>query len=46
VRWIFADITPNSFHWRSERSSDGTHWSIQREYFAHRVVRDQDSQMA
>ena len=46
VRWIFADITPNSFHWRSERSSDGTHWSIQREYFAHRLVRSQDSPMA
>jgi len=46
VRWIFADITPNSFHWRSERSSDGTHWSIQREYFAHRLVRSQGSQMA
>jgi hypothetical protein len=38
VRWIFAKITPNSFHWRSERSADGECWSIQREYFARRVA--------
>ena len=38
VRWIFAKITPNSFHWRSERAADGECWSIQREYFARRVA--------
>lgn len=45
VRWIFGDIRPNSFHWRSERSSDGAHWSIQREYFVRRVARGQNSQV-
>ena len=36
VRWIFADITPHSFHWRSERTTDGAHWIVQREYLARR----------
>jgi hypothetical protein len=37
VRWIFTDITSNSFHWLSQRSTDGTTWNLQREYFAHRL---------
>jgi hypothetical protein len=37
VRWIFADITASSFRWRSERSTDGTAWQLQREYFGRRV---------
>lgn len=37
LRWIFSDITPNSFRWRSERSTDHTHWRLQREYFVKRV---------
>jgi hypothetical protein len=23
VRWVFSDVRPESFGWRSERSSDG-----------------------
>jgi hypothetical protein len=37
LRWSFTDITPRSFLWKSERSTDGTHWQLQREYFARRV---------
>ncbi len=38
VRWIFAEIQPNSFRWRSERSTGGDEWVVQREYFARRVM--------
>jgi hypothetical protein len=34
LRWIFSDITDAAFRWRSERSTDGTTWQLQREYFA------------
>lgn len=37
VRWSFTEITPGSFHWLSERSTDGVTWRLQREYFARRV---------
>jgi hypothetical protein len=37
VRWIFTDIAANSFRWRSERSTDGAHWLLQREYVARRA---------
>jgi hypothetical protein len=37
LRWIFTDITPRSFRWKSERSPDGAQWQLQREYFARRV---------
>lgn len=32
VRWSFADITPTSFRWRNEESTDGgrTWWLVQR----------------
>lgn len=36
LRWIFSDITPNSFRWRSERSTDHSDWRLQREYFVQR----------
>jgi hypothetical protein len=36
LRWIFSDITETAFRWRSERSTDGTNWQLQREYFARR----------
>jgi hypothetical protein len=37
VRWIFSDITDNSFRWRSERSMHGEDWQLQREYHGRRV---------
>jgi hypothetical protein len=37
IRWIFSDITPDSFRWRSERSVDGMRWILQREFFGRRV---------
>jgi hypothetical protein len=37
VRWSFTEITANSFHWLSQRSTDGTAWRLQREYFARRL---------
>jgi hypothetical protein len=44
VRWDFTEITPNSFHWLSERSTDGATWQLQREYFARRVKTDAATQ--
>ncbi len=39
VRWTFTEITPNSFHWLGERSSDGgAAWQLQVEFFARRVT--------
>lgn len=38
VRWSFADITPDTFHWIGERSrDDGRSWQVQAEFFATRV---------
>jgi hypothetical protein len=38
VRWRFTEITPDSFHWLGERSSDGgASWQLQAEFFARRV---------
>jgi hypothetical protein len=38
-RWSFTEITPNSFHWLGERSSDGgATWRLELEIFARRVV--------
>ncbi len=37
VHWTFTEITPDSFHWISKRSTDGTTWRRQRDYFARRV---------
>lgn len=36
-RWSFRDITPNSFRWTGEQSTDGGHtWTIDDEMFARR----------
>jgi hypothetical protein len=38
VRWTFADITSDTFHWRNERSTDGGHtWRLDQEVRAHRL---------
>ena len=37
IRWIFSEIMDNSFRWRSERSTDGANWQLQREYFVSRI---------
>ena len=38
-RWSFTEITPNSFHWLGERSSDGgATWRLELEIFARRVA--------
>lgn len=38
IRWIFTEITPDSFHWLGERSrDDGASWQLQAEFFAQRV---------
>ncbi|HKA71183.1 MAG TPA: hypothetical protein VKE26_05220 [Xanthobacteraceae bacterium] len=38
VRWSFTEITPDSFHWLGERSSDGgATWRLQGEFFARRA---------
>jgi hypothetical protein len=36
TRWSFSEITPDTFHWRGERSSDRG-WRLQVEVFARRV---------
>jgi hypothetical protein len=39
TRWIFDDITPNSFVWRAEFSNDGGKtWQLDAEFHAHRVA--------
>jgi hypothetical protein len=39
IRWSFTEITPNSFHWLGERSTDGrATWRLQAEFFARRVA--------
>lgn len=38
VRWSFTEITPDSFRWRGERSSDkGATWQLQADFRARRV---------
>jgi len=36
IRWIFSDITKNSFHWRTEKLR-GKKWRIYEELWAHRM---------
>jgi hypothetical protein len=39
IRWIFSGITPNSFHWRGEVSTDdGKTWSLVSEFFGRRIA--------
>jgi hypothetical protein len=39
-RWSFTEITPQSFHWKGEASSDkGSTWHLIVEVFAHRTPR-------
>jgi hypothetical protein len=39
IRWIFSDVTSNSFHWRGETSADGGKtWSLAAEFFGHRMT--------
>lgn len=26
MRWIFAEVEPDSFHWTAEHSADASHW--------------------
>ncbi|MES4909404.1 MULTISPECIES: hypothetical protein [unclassified Streptomyces] len=38
VRWTFADITADAFHWRNERSTDGGQaWRLDQEVTARRL---------
>lgn len=38
VRWTFADITADTFHWRNERSADGGRtWRLAQEVDARRL---------
>ena len=37
LRWIFSDITPNSFRWRAEETrDDGENWAIREEMLIRR----------
>jgi hypothetical protein len=37
-RWIYTDITPTSFYWRAEETSDGgKNWKVKRKIFGRRV---------
>jgi len=39
TRWIFDDITPNSFVWRGESSNDGGKtWQLDAEFHARRIT--------
>jgi hypothetical protein len=39
IRWSFSEITPNSFRWRGEVSSDrGASWRLNVEFSARRVA--------
>jgi len=38
LRWSFTDITPSSFRWRGERSTDaGASWHLQADFRARRI---------
>jgi hypothetical protein len=40
TRWSFSGITPDSFHWRGERSCDGgVTWQLQAEFLVRRTTR-------
>ena len=37
TRWVFSDITPNTFKWRNEESRDGHSWTLTQTFDARRV---------
>ncbi len=38
VRWMFTEITPDSFHWTGEAlAADGKTWTMEAEFFATRM---------
>lgn len=38
IRWIFSEVTPTSFRWRGERSTDGGKtWRLEAEFFGRRA---------
>ena len=38
LRWVFSQLAPEAFHWRSlAAAQDGTEWHILEEFTAHRV---------
>ena len=43
VRWIFSDVRPRTFSWRSERSHDGgAGWHVEQEVRARRATGDDE----
>jgi len=46
-RWIFSEMTQDSFTWRGEGSEDGgTTWRLYAEYYARRRSQEQSAQQA
>jgi hypothetical protein len=44
VRWVFVEVTPESFHWRGEVSEDGGRsWTCETEFLARRRVAPRSS---
>ncbi len=39
IKWVFSEITDNSFHWQHIRTQDGTTWKVKGELFALRRTR-------
>jgi hypothetical protein len=45
IRWIFSEITPNSFRWTGEAlASDGKTWKMEAEFHATRLKGENDEQ--
>jgi len=42
MKWIFSDITENTFHWQNISTQDGTSWMVNSNIFATRRCRTQD----
>ncbi len=38
MKWIFSEITQNSFHWQNIKTQDGVTWKMQGELFATRRI--------
>lgn len=38
MKWIFSELTENTFHWRNMATEDGMHWFLQGEAFAARRI--------